>query len=581
MTNIIDSLVVEFGLDPQGKFKKSAEEIETSLKKTKESTKKAADSIDHSMKEVGESLRKVRDDLIGLFVAFTAGRGIKEFVQDITSTDAGLGRLSKQLGVSVETIAAWGGAATRFGGSVEATAGTMRGLTDQFEQFQLTGQSAIVPYLYALQVGFHRTASGALDLNRLLFDLSDATERIHDNARSTTLLRSMGIDEGTINVILQGHAAVQKLLDDQKKLGTTTKASAEAAQKLTTAWLDFEQSAVTIGRNLLTTLGPALIGILHGLKSVAEFAQAHMPVVEGIFAALTGAVIALSTAITVNLVGGAIESAVAVLGGPLLIGIGLVSAAIYELWKHWDEFGKYVTGFWDGLVSRATAAANAIKGLFGTTITIPRPSGTKPTTPPSKSTGKSATATSGQTDVDKFINMGWTKAQAQGIVANLKRESGGVANKVGDNGAAYGVAQWHADRQAAFAKWAGHDIRQSTRDEQLAFVNYELRSGSDVGARRAGTALGSAKDASSAAEIFSRMFERPAAADKEAAIRASMAAGASGGGAVYGDSNTTNNVSIGSITVQTKATDAEGIAKDLGPAIKRSSLAQNSNYGAN
>lgn len=575
--NIIDSLVVEFGLDPEGKFKKTAEEIEASLKKTKEEVKKSADLIEHSMKDVGESLRKVRDDLIGLFVAFTAGRGIKEFVQDITSTDAGLGRLSKQLGVSVETIAAWGGASKRFGGSVEATAGTMKGLTDQFEQFQLTGQSAIVPYLYALQVGFSKTADGALDLNKLLLDLADAGERIHDNARTTTILRSLGIDEGTLNVILQGRVAVQALLEEQKKLGTTTKQSAEASQELVVAWANLEQSATTIGRNLLVTLGPALIGILHGMQAVADWAQAHMPIVEAAFAALTGVVVALSAAITVSLVGGALSSAFtafaalgAVLGGitvgPLIAAIAAVSVVIYELWQHWTELNK------------------AISSFFSSTLHIARPTSsgapaTKKATGSAAAPKRAATNNRGpiKSDVDKFVDMGWTKAQAQGIVANLQRESGGKADARGDNGAAYGVAQWHPDRQAAFAKWAGHDIRKSTRDEQLAFVNYELRRHPEYG----GPALAASKDASSAAEIVSRLFERPANADSEAAIRASMAAGLSSGGSTAYNNTTTNTISIGTVTVNTKATDADGIAKDIGPAIKRSTLAQNSNYGPN
>ena len=122
--------------------------------------------------------------------------------------------------------------------------------------------------------------------------------------------------------------------------------------------------------------------------------------------------------------------------------------------------------------------------------------------------------------VDFFKSKGWTEAQALGIAANLKKESGFNTDAVGDNGKAYGVAQWHGDRQAAFQRWAGKNIRQASLEEQLGFVNYELTQGNE---RKAGDALRNATNERDAASIVSRQYERPANADSEAAGRASMA----------------------------------------------------------
>ncbi|MEB2544080.1 phage tail tip lysozyme [Burkholderia cenocepacia] len=49
----------------------------------------------------------------------------------------------------------------------------------------------------------------------------------------------------------------------------------------------------------------------------------------------------------------------------------------------------------------------------------------------------------------RMMSMGWSQAAASGIAANLWRESGFDPNAVGDNGNAFGVAQWHGDRQEA------------------------------------------------------------------------------------------------------------------------------------
>lgn len=119
-----------------------------------------------------------------------------------------------------------------------------------------------------------------------------------------------------------------------------------------------------------------------------------------------------------------------------------------------------------------------------------------------------------------YKSKGWTPEQAAGIVANLDKESGLKANAVGDGGSAYGLAQWHPDRQRNFARWAGKDIRDSTLDEQMAFVHYELTQGDE---RMAGRALQNAKTARDAGSIVSQSYERPGNVFGEAASRGAAA----------------------------------------------------------
>jgi hypothetical protein len=122
--------------------------------------------------------------------------------------------------------------------------------------------------------------------------------------------------------------------------------------------------------------------------------------------------------------------------------------------------------------------------------------------------------------VGMFMRYGWSREQASGIVANLLAESGFNPNAVGDGGKAYGIAQWHPDRQAAFAKWSGKDIRSSNLDDQVAFVNYELTNGNEAAA---GRMLRASTNARQAGEVVSRYYERPLAADAEATARGSAA----------------------------------------------------------
>lgn len=129
-----------------------------------------------------------------------------------------------------------------------------------------------------------------------------------------------------------------------------------------------------------------------------------------------------------------------------------------------------------------------------------------------------------------FRSKGWSANAAAGIAANLFKESRNNAGAVGDHGQAYGLAQWHADRQAEFARVYGRSMRGSSWQQQADFVDHELHNRES----RAGNALRSAASAEQAGAIMSSLYERPANTRGEAMQRAQIAAriaGSRGAGA--------------------------------------------------
>jgi hypothetical protein len=136
---------------------------------------------------------------------------------------------------------------------------------------------------------------------------------------------------------------------------------------------------------------------------------------------------------------------------------------------------------------------------------------------------KFAAGTSQQQAMDYFIKQGWTKEQAAGIVANLAVETGGTFNAraVGDSGQAYGIGQWHPDRQANFRRVFGHDIKESTYAEQLAFVQWELTNTES----NAGKRLKAAASSLQAGGVVSQFYERPRDVQGNIALRGRRAAG--------------------------------------------------------
>lgn len=172
-----------------------------------------------------------------------------------------------------------------------------------------------------------------------------------------------------------------------------------------------------------------------------------------------------------------------------------------ELWDEADsESNRSIIGAADRLAGELQK--NPVKGGIGAIQEFGRNVSTVGVT---SAEGVGETGSSSEA-MQYFQSQGWTKEQAAGIVGNLQAESSKnlKTNSVGDGGKAYGIAQWHPDRQKTFAQVMGKDIRQSTFKEQLAFVNWELNNSE----RSAGDELRQAKSPEEAAAIVDRSYER-------------------------------------------------------------------------
>lgn len=134
-----------------------------------------------------------------------------------------------------------------------------------------------------------------------------------------------------------------------------------------------------------------------------------------------------------------------------------------------------------------------------------------------------------QRAVDYMKGLGYSAMDSQAIVGNLWHESAGLkVDAVGDGGRAYGLAQWHPDRQANFAKVFGKSIKGSSMEEQLQFVDWELNN-TEINARNA---LLGANTLFDKVKTFMLKFERPA--NSSSLPKRVEAAGADQGGSAKG-----------------------------------------------
>ena len=117
---------------------------------------------------------------------------------------------------------------------------------------------------------------------------------------------------------------------------------------------------------------------------------------------------------------------------------------------------------------------------------------------------------------EQFQKWGWSKAQTAGIIGNINSEDatwnpfaeGDYNKKLGRN-TAYGIGQWHQDRQDIFAQQFHHTMK-SVKDptqalrEELEFYQWELTHSE----KKAGDSLKRQLNASDAAYTVGAEFER-------------------------------------------------------------------------
>jgi len=256
---------------------KASKALEAEAKKAEKAREKASKAAEAEAKKVqaanektGESITAVGRKLLGLYALFTAGRGIKEFISDITSADAALGRVAKNVDLSGKALSTWQGAATVAGGSAEGVTGSISKLSSEMQNAALTGQSSIIPVFRALGINLADTSGKARSATDVLLDFNRKTQGM-DPARISALGHMAGFDDGTINLLEMSTDKLQALLKEQDKYAANA-ADIEAAQKRQTGWRELLNVSTSLGRTILTELTPAITGVMH---AVLDWANAN------------------------------------------------------------------------------------------------------------------------------------------------------------------------------------------------------------------------------------------------------------------------------------------------------------------
>lgn len=371
MATIIDSLLVKLGFD-SSEFAAGKNKVDKGLKETGNEAEKAGAKLKKTGKDGAEGFNEVAKSATKFLAIIGGTVAIKRFVSDMIESNAALDRFSQNLNRSVSDISAWSNAAELAGGSAEGLQGTMDMLSKSQTELQLTGQSSLIPYFSALGVSLADAQGKARPVNDLLLGLADRFSRM-DRTTANNMGRMMGIDQGTMNLLLKGRSEVELLIKRQKEYGAVSKQQAEEASRLQRVMVESRQTFHAFGRELLSAATPALEKLFAILSDVGvwmrdnkEFVQTFLTILAVGLGAVAAATIPINLTVAAVL---ALAAAIAALyqdyqtwkrGGESLIDWGKWEPGI----KKAGEGIKWLRDMLGDMVYRAIAAADVLVAVF-------------------------------------------------------------------------------------------------------------------------------------------------------------------------------------------------------------------------
>lgn len=570
---VIDSLIVKLALD-SSEFESGEKKVAAGLDDTRKSTERVGKDIAANGKKAAEFFGQLQSAALKFFAVLTVGRGMADFTRTIVGGGAQLDRMSKRLDTSADTLSRWQGAVRQSGGTGEGLISTLQGLSGEMTQIAISGESSLIPMLGFLGVSLKDSNGKAKTTVELLKDIGDAANiKIPNKANRFNILQSMGIDEGTINLLMKGSAERDRLLTSQKGYSDAdAKAAREAQEKWEGVKLQIERTSQAIVIELL----PLLERISANMLKFAEIAVPVLLQVGDAFGELHDKTDGWSTALigalaTLRIIGGAgMLGSITKLGGALsLLAVGGAGYAGVKAGEQIneklsdntkDKIGEYIarTLAFFGNKEAANAVRNNSAG-YADFVPAAHSLGPLAPRPPSASGPTSSVASRAERNnnpgnLEFRGQRGAVPEPGSGRFAKFESAAEGVSALVGQ------LRRYGAQGRDSISKIIAKYAPANENDTQAYIAALSKRMG--VGADQT-LNLNDPNTLSGLVKGISRHESGSDFLSNQDVLSGINMAGAGGGKQASGA------ISIGEVKVYTQAQDANGIARDMRGAIIR------------
>jgi hypothetical protein len=327
MATVIDTLVVEFGLDPT-KFTKGQQAVIASVQQLNAIVTRHSRQAERAQSGLADSIEDVRGKFLRLGAAILGARSFEQMVVNTVTNTAALGRFSSTLGTSTEMLSRWQNIGKIVTGTTEGMAEAVAGAIKNFAQMSLTGPNSAVPFLNALNIDVRKFLDnkGQLkDVTGYFLALSEKFyEMRNEPGRVAVFAEQLGISQKLLEVLIKGPAAVRAYIAEVDKARVATEKEAQESQEVVEAWGKASLAVQPFVRFISILTARSVVEVLNKLSGIGQnisdiFDKPEKAGVSGVLGDIKGTLVGSMGAGALKGAGG---GPVGIIGGAIAGGLG-------------------------------------------------------------------------------------------------------------------------------------------------------------------------------------------------------------------------------------------------------------------
>lgn len=474
-----------------------------------------------AVQQAGERGARGFDGLLGVLgkvgLALGGLAAVKGALSDYAQTVGEIEKTSDMLGMSMEAWQGWAYAAQQAGLEAEDVRDRLMDLGDWMLDLNVNDSGPLKDFAEKTKTSFKDAKGATVSMEEGLLRLADAAQKM-DRQTATSWLQQIGFDEKSTPLILKGRKAIEEYIRTGKEQALYSKRDAENARRMRQAWQGVVTAYKAVSGAVLRALGPAFDVLADKLTSLGAWVREN----ETSLVIVLGAVASVITVALTPALWGLASAAMAAMApfAPFIAAAVALGVALDDLWA----FASGGNSVLENLLRRfgmADASIERLRGAVRSAIGLFRDLWTA-------ITGDGADSAAAFARIEEQI------ASVARAVSNFVRSIGTWIDGL--------LPQWVKDLLAGDSK---------------------------APAKSGGTAAPAAPAYDGLAAAASGGFGGPFGAGDMARPQS---------GPVTNNRNVTT--SIGQITVQTQATDADGIAGSIGDAVRNQTAQADGAFGA-
>ena len=268
MATIVDKLFVTFGLDP-AEFIEGQKKVDAAQKKNRDTSSTTRKQMEEDGKKTVAAFRSIRNEVLALVGTFISLGAIKSFTEQITHSDAAIGRMAASLGMSVPDLWTWEKAMEQFGVKAGETDSALSSLTELAQQWAYGAPvtSEMSRQLTQAGVDVVKFHDASTTLEERINMLATAFHKIGP-AAAEALGGSLNLPRQFIaQLAVQGPEAIDKMRAAMKAMGPLTDQQAAAAIRREQEWNNMQTRIQGFERYLVETFWPLVEPIIQAVMN--------------------------------------------------------------------------------------------------------------------------------------------------------------------------------------------------------------------------------------------------------------------------------------------------------------------------